>query len=393
VRVCIAFYLISDEEGVDLNAPDGGGEFVHLHLGEEIRCTSTVHKHPHANPLPTIVNHIASEGLVPIVCTDARADTFTTHAALVQITAPFDQAVPEYTVIVLLDDIHLFTQTWYYSALSYPMLNDRLSTIFELVSPTTPLPLQRRLLLPFTQVKGLYHMDLANYSPEVCTELRKGMSVPIPTLQASVESSLSFLEAGDAALATNDPQTALDCYTNAFKAIHILITHRTRRILADTFFHATIPSGIFAHQSGSTVRVVLRLKLVSRFILTYLKLHQPREAAFWGLRSIRIMRESMDVEYEDFLSEFVGGEDVRMIYVRTGIAVWIGEQDGWSEGPETSERLWGLARKFFKGRGKEGVRRELGEFGVGSEGLELFEDENGDGSVSAQAGSGDEAVL
>jgi hypothetical protein len=35
------------------------------------------------------------------------------------------------------------------------------------------------------------------------------------------------------------------------------------------------------------------------------------------------------------------------------------------------------------------VRRELGEFGVGSEGLELFED----GSVSAQAGSGDEAVL
>jgi hypothetical protein len=271
------------------------------------------------------------------------------------------------------------------------MLNDRLSTSFDLVSPETPLPLQRRLLLPFTQIKGLYNMDLTNYSPTVATELRKGMSTPLPTLQQSVESAADFLEKGDVALASHDPKLALDLYTQSFRAIHILIAPRSRRILADIFFHATIPAGRFAHQTGSTVRVVLRLKLVSRFILTHLHLKEPREAAFWGLRSIRIMRESMDVEYEDFLSEFVGGEDVRMIYVRAGIAVWIGEREGWSEGDETSEKLWGLARKFFKGRGKEGVRRELREFGVPADVIGVFSDEEGDGSVSAQAGSGEES--
>jgi hypothetical protein len=270
------------------------------------------------------------------------------------------------------------------------MLNDRLSTSFDLVSLDTPLSLQRRLLLPFTQIKGLYNMDTTNYSPTVASELRKGMATPIPTLQESVESAADLLDQGDLALAAHNPKEALDLYTQSFRAIHILIAPRSRRILADIFFHATIPSGRFAYQTGSTVRVVLRLKLVSRFILTHLHLQQPRDAAFWGLRSIRIMRESMDVEYEDFLSEFVGGEDVRMIYVRSGIAVWIGEQEGWSEGDETSEKLWVLARKFFKGRGKEGVRRELREFGVPADVIRLFGDEEGDGSVCAQAGSGED---
>ncbi len=81
------------------------------------------------------VNHISSEGLVPIVCTDERADAFQENHSLVQITAPFHQAVPEHTIVVLLDDLHLFTQTWYYSALSYTMLNQRLSTSFTLRDP------------------------------------------------------------------------------------------------------------------------------------------------------------------------------------------------------------------------------------------------------------------
>ena len=129
-----------------------------------------------------LVNHISSEGLVPIICTDNRANSFNDHHALIQISAPFHQAVPEHAVILLLDDLHLFTQTWYYSALSYPMLNDRLSTALVLRDPDladvddgdekdVPLSVQRRILLPFGQVKGLHSTEIEGFDKTVEREL------------------------------------------------------------------------------------------------------------------------------------------------------------------------------------------------------------------------------
>jgi hypothetical protein len=287
----------------------------------------------------------------------------------VQITAPFHQAVPEHTVIVLLDDLYLFTQTWYYSALSYPMLNDRLSTAFILLSPDskpTSISIQRRLLLPFEQIKGLYSMEVSGYSPEVQAELERRMAVPIPSLIECCESAATLMEQGDGAIASSSPQEALDLYIKAFHAIHILIHGRTRRVLADVFFHEGMETGRFAGQTGMTVRVVLRLKLVSRCVLAHLQLAAWDEAAFWGMRTIRIMRDSMEVEFEDFLSEFIGGEDVGMIYVRTGVALWkmevLGQKIVGYEG-EKSERIWKLARQYMKGRRKDDTRRELRIFG------------------------------
>jgi hypothetical protein len=347
-----------------------------------------------------IVNHISSEGLVPIVCTDQRADAFTSHHALVQITAPFHQAVPEHTVVVLLDDLHLFTQTWYYSALSYPMLNDRLSTSFTLLDSCSnshqssiSIPLQRRLLLPFEKIKGLYHMEVNGYAPEVEAELERRMAIPIPTLIECCESAASLMEKGDQIITSNNPQEALDCYLQAFHAIHILIHGRTRRVLADVFFHEGMETGRFAGQTGITVRVVLRLKLVSRCILAYLKLAQWDEAAFWGMRTIRIMRDGMDIEFEDFLNEFIGGEDVGMIYVRTGVAFWKMESKGqevMGYDGEGSERIWGLARKYLKGRRKDGVRSELRGFAVPEEAVAMFTDEEKEGSMVARDGSDEE---
>ena len=316
-----------------------------------------------------------------------------------QITAPFHQAVPEHTVVVLLDDLHLFTRTWYYSALSYPMLNDRLSTTFLLRDPdagfNTPqgiekkevsIALQRRLLLPFEQVKGLYKMDISGYSPSVEKELRRRVAIPIPTLRECCEKALDLMEQGDSELTSNNPQEALDLYTQAFHAIHILIHGRTRRVLADVFFHEGIETGRFAGQTGMTVCVVLRLKLVSRYVLAYLKLKQWDEAAFWGMRSIRIMRESMDAEFEDFLSEFIGGADVAMIYIRTGIAFSKMEADParWKEEMRSyagedlvgSEKIWGNAGKYLKNRSKAGVRKELSEFGMPSEAVSMFREED-----------------
>lgn len=336
-------------------------------------------------------NHIASEGLVPIVCTDASAATFSSHAAVVQITAPFHQAVPEHTVIVLLDDLHLFTQTWFYSALSYPMLNDRLSTTFELRNPSTPVGVQKRLLLPFTQIKGLYQMEVRGYADGIKRALEAGMAVPIRGLAECCDAAVCEMERGDAEMQEGRAQEALDAYIAAFRAIHILIHNRTRRVLADVFFHASITTGRFAGQTGMTVRVVLRLKLVARVVLAHLRLGSPDEAAFWGMRSIRIMRESMDVEFEDFLAEFVGGEDVGLIYVRTGVAVWMLEGQGAGYEGEGSEKIWGLARKFLRGRRKDGVRRELEGFGCPVEVVGLFADEGDDGgSLVARDGSGED---
>jgi hypothetical protein len=327
---------------------------------------------------------------VPIVCTDTHADTFSSHSALVQITAPFHQAVPEHTVIVLLDDLHLFTQTWYYSALSYPMLNDRLSTTFALRNAATPLAVQKRLLLPFTQIKGLYHMEVRGYADDIKRDLERGMAVPIPSLAQCCDEAASYMDKGDAAI-SHSAQDALDAYIAAFRSIHILIHGRTRRVLADVFFHATITTGRFAGQTGMTVRVVLRLKLVARVVLAHLRLNHPDDAAFWGMRSIRIMRESMDVEFEDFLAEFVGGEDVGLIYVRTGVAVWMLEAQGQGFEGEGSEKIWVLARKFLRGRRKDGVRKELAEFKCPAEVVGMFGDEGEDGgSVVARDGSGEE---
>ncbi|KAJ4333494.1 NADH dehydrogenase [ubiquinone] 1 alpha subcomplex assembly factor 3 [Ascochyta clinopodiicola] len=347
-------------------------------------------------PWPGAVNHISSEGLVPIVCTDRRADFFNDHHALVQITAPFHQAVPEHTVVLLIDDLHLFAQTWYYSALSYPMLNDRLSTAFELRDPdmddvdegdekAIPLALQRKILLPFGQVKGLYSMDISGFNKTVARELRAAMAIPPPTLQQSCESATQHLHAGDAFLAqgASGADAALEAYTQAFHAIHILIKGRTRRVLADTFFHAHLTSGPYAGQTGMTVRVILRLRLVARTIAAHLAKRSYASAAFWGMRSVRIMSEAMDAEFEDFLADLVGGDDVALVYVRAGVALHLmrSDPDTWRdelreyEGEPVAdvEGLFRASLKHLK-RGRDGVRAELERYRIPRELMLIFED-------------------
>ncbi|KAF1930512.1 uncharacterized protein M421DRAFT_20466, partial [Didymella exigua CBS 183.55] len=349
-----------------------------------------------ATPWPSAVNHVSSEGLVPIICADRQADCFNDHHALVQITAPFHQAVPEHTVVLLLEDLPLFTQTWYYSSLSYPMLNDRLATTFTLRDPDMddvdegdekdiPLPLQRKLLLPFGQVKGLYSMAIEGYSKTVEHELRAAMAVPPPTLQQSCESATKLLHEGDAHLArgADGVDDALESYKAAFHAIHILIQGRTRRVLADTFFHAHISSGIYAGQTGMLVRVILRLRLVARMLAVFLAQGAWGDAAFWGMRSARIMSDTMDSEFEHLLADLVGGDDVGMIYVRAGIALhrmhadaetWCEELKEY-EGEDMADvaTLLGFSRKHLR-RGTERTKSELNKYGVPRPFVLLFDD-------------------
>lgn len=276
------------------------------------------------------------------------------------------------------------------------MLNDRLATTFSLLDASASSNLQSRLLLPFGQIKGLYHMEVSGYASEVKEKLTSLMSIPAPSLGACCDDAASLMASGDSALAANDPGAAFAAYIRAFAAIHILVHGRTRRVLADAFFNAPITSGRFTGQSGTSVRVVLRLQLVSRCVLAQLKLNHDADAAYWGMRSIHIMRDSLDVEFEDFLSDFIGGQDVAMIYLRTGVALWRLERFYASHGvemgefaDEKSERIWGLARKFFRGSKKADVRAELRELGVPMEIVGTFGDgdEGKTASTSAAAGT------
>ncbi|PSN64919.1 hypothetical protein BS50DRAFT_601474 [Corynespora cassiicola Philippines] len=311
------------------------------------------------------VNHISAEGLVPIVAAGPRASKFTSHHALVQITAPVHQTIPEHTMVILLPDLHLFCRVWYYSALNYPALNEHLRVGFVLRDPyypasprAIPCALQKQILLPFGCVKGLFQVDVEGFEPGVRAELERQMAVPNDTLAQCCEKGFAIMERGDALLADRLPAEALAVYIDAFHAIHILISGRTRRVQADHFFHDEITEGKFAGQTGATVRIVLRIKLVARVCAAYIQLAQWEEAVYWGMRSIKIMREAMDTEFEDFLSDWVGASDVGHIYLRTAIAFQKMEDAGSGELAEYKEtaadvagsaRLFSLAVKYTRG--------------------------------------------
>ncbi|EUC36085.1 hypothetical protein COCCADRAFT_71545, partial [Bipolaris zeicola 26-R-13] len=363
-----------------------------------------------ATPWPSAVNHISSEGLVPIVCADAQANAFTGHHAVVQIDSPMQIVTPEHMVVMLADDLPLFTRTWYYSALSYPTLNERLNTTFMLRNPAkadeaseedreeqgqeqeqdelgVPLAVQRKLLLPFEHVKGLHGSLFIGFSNTVQSELARLQARPIPSLEQSLESATDYLAAGDAALAKSTEPTALEAielYKKAFHAIHILIHGRTRRVMADVFFQEAVSHGRYAGQTGITVRIVLRLKLVSRFLAAYNQLSRWDDSAFWGMRSVTILEESLNPDFEMFLAEVLGGSDVGMIYLRTGIAFWnmenkredwMGELISYADDELAgSRRLWDAAVRFLRHANKEEARSELLAYGVPRETVALFAD-------------------
>lgn len=336
---------------------------------------------------------------------------FKNEHALVHITETFQHVTPKHRVVILLEDMHIFSQTWFYHALTYRILNESLAITFILrdpynpkeEKPDIPISLQLRLLLPFEHIKGLNRVETRGYNISVETELRRRMAIPIPTIVEYFDCATDLLLQGDAALAANQPAEALETYKQAFKAIHIIIAGRTRHVLADVFFHKVITTGRYTGQTGMTVRVMLRLRLVARTVACHLALSCWDEAAFWGMRSIRIMREAMDTEFEQFLSDFLGGSDVGLIYMRTGVAFWKMDQDRGRWGKETeeykwerdarSEILWDGARRYLGKQNKEPVRRELEAYGVPREIVRLFNDvarKEAGGSVVAENGSGEE---
>ncbi|KAH7110311.1 hypothetical protein B0J11DRAFT_499160 [Dendryphion nanum] len=411
-------------------------------------------------PWPQAEHHISTSGPLPFAIAPLKTHLFHSHTAKISITAPhFHPPPPDqdsnssdtdsdsdsgspgpnrkpqnpqnpptpYAILLLLSDLPTFTTIWYYSALSNSALNTHLKLVITLCNPFSsplpvPLPTQQSILLPFTKIKELYALSTPGFASQVVTQLKSELAIPYPTAQQSLESATLLLEKGDLELSSSRPEAALQLYTQSFHTIHILLSPsqpRSRRVLADHYFHNAPPieTGLYKNFSAPTARLLLRIRLVSRMVLTYLSLSpaQPSDATFWGLRSILLLRSALSTDFENHLVAIVGAEELALLYTRTAIAFAVLEREpadeldafrngdlggdgssgddemGWwerSRGPGGADDRWG-SRKLWKFAGRylvgrrdvlERVRREAGIMGVRiPEGLGEGEGESDEG--------------
>ncbi|KAF2726787.1 hypothetical protein EJ04DRAFT_480028 [Polyplosphaeria fusca] len=345
-------------------------------------------------PWEQAVNHISHEGLVPIVAMGNNAKLFQRYHSLVKINAPEHFLTHlSHAIIIRLEDLHRFAQMWYYSALNYEALNQHLRVTLALTNPSSDgkeisKDMQKDLLLPFGNIKSLDSVAVHGFDSALEKELRRLMAIPYDSPQKCCEDATALMESGDRAIIDGDAADALDRYIKAFHAIHILINGRERRILADHFFHHEMNGGRYQGQSGTTVRIILRIKLVARCVNAYLKLKEYSEAAFWGMRSIRIMRDTIGADFEDFLIQVAGMLDAGILYVRTGVAIrnlehaQSSELDTYAEdgGFAKSECLFRIAGKFLKGDNRNLIKKELEDNNIKMPEEFFFDGDEGTGS-------------
>lgn len=290
----------------------------------------------------------------------------------------------------------------YYSGLSNAEINPQICLTFTLRDPYYPADpkpvltaLQRKLLLPFGDVKNLYEAKFEECDEDVVTELRKEMAVPYPSIQECCELCASRMEEGDRLFFEKKIPEALEAYERSFDAIHIKISGRMRRVLADQFFTNDIPSGRYAGQAGMTVRVLLRIRLVARMVRTYLHLGQPSEAAFWGLRTIRIMREGEDrgASMETFFTEFMQSSDISQIFMYTATALtqlrqedkYVEERKEYANHPMAEcDHMWRSGVKYLSSAkydaDRKNIFQEVKSFGVTIPDFAKLEDANDNNS-------------
>ena len=264
-----------------------------------------------------------------------------------------------FTMVILLSDLHLFCKIWYYSALSQPGLNSYLRLTLRLQNPySTSLAeapirksLQRQLLMPFGKVKGLNEVLIEGCDESVKAQLEAAMEIPYDPPEKCFEHTTRLMEEGTEAFRKKEHEQALKLFMESFRAMHILCNGRKRSIYADAHFDITLSGGPYDGQPGTLVRLILRVKLVSRVIDVYLKLQQWEEAKFWGMRSINFMRESMGPNAGDYIPEFIAAGDMALIYLRTAMACKVLESMDVEEPAEYNEpdcgELFQVAERYI----------------------------------------------
>ncbi|KAL9013441.1 MAG: hypothetical protein Q9173_001853 [Seirophora scorigena] len=262
-------------------------------------------------PWPESIEHISSEGRVPIITTGHRAEHFESFHLWIWIDTPsVPLSGPTYSMLICLEDLPAFTRMWHFSNLNHQSLNTFLRLKLTLQDPHVPdrkIPrnLQNRLLRPFGLVKNLHSLSVrgAKVLPSVEEALFKEQAVPDPSPEECLECATALKEEGNKSLQTGHYATALQFYTDAFAAIHITVSGRKRHVHADGYYTGKLASGLYKGQRSDYVRLVLRVKLVANFIQAYLKMKEWEEARFWGRRSIALFRSSLTGDLDNDLRD------------------------------------------------------------------------------------------
>ncbi|KAL8834401.1 MAG: hypothetical protein Q9170_003769 [Blastenia crenularia] len=261
-------------------------------------------------PWSESIEHISSEGRVPLIATGIRAENFQRWHLSIWIDAAWATPVgPSYSMLICLEDLLAFTRMWRFSNLSHGPLNNHLQLKLTLQDPhirdrKIPRDLQNRLLLPFGLVKNLqsFLVHGTKVLPSVEEALKKEQAIPDPSPEECLEQASAFKDAGNKSLQAGDYTSALQQYFSAFAAIHITVSGRKRYIHADGYYIRQLSSGPFQGQRGDYIRLIIRIKLVANIIQTYLKMRDWDEARFWGKRSIVIVRASFTSDDDEDLA-------------------------------------------------------------------------------------------
>ena len=291
-------------------------------------------------PWPEAQDHVWREGHVPILMKKERAASFTDHSLSVVIDAPQSPMRDSETehFVILLDDLEKFTKTWFYADLSHPGLNRFLRLTLQLRDPYTPdweekrMPkwLQRQLLLPFGMVKDLRELVLEG-DPKpfasIETELRAEQAIPHNSAEYCLQEATRLKQEGNSEINAGNFHSALRLYTEAWEAMHVVVKGRKRHIHADAYFGRELTEDPFKGKNGQAERLILRVQLVANTCLAYLKLQDWEETCFWGMRSIKMLREAMGVDprheipaEDEAVLGFPAADQMGKIYYRTAVA-------------------------------------------------------------------------
>ncbi|GAP82672.1 putative tetratricopeptide-like helical protein [Rosellinia necatrix] len=291
-------------------------------------------------PWPEAEHHVGVVGHVPILASGARAARFRGHSLQVAIETP-TAAGPEdggtHQMVILADDLPAFTKAWFYWNLSHAGLNQWLSLKLFLRDPHAPdwdekhvrREVQRRLLLPFGDVKGLRDFSVAGDprpQPRIAAELRALQAQPPPPPERCLAECARLKDEGNELLRKGEARAALAVYNRAWEAIHIVVKGRQRHVHGEPFFARELVGEPFAGKNGQLERMNLRLQLVANTCLAYLRLADWPELQFWGMRTIRLMRQATGANdapippEDEALLGFPSAAQVGKIYFRTARA-------------------------------------------------------------------------
>ncbi|KAI1825957.1 hypothetical protein F4861DRAFT_144682 [Xylaria intraflava] len=290
-------------------------------------------------PWPEVEKHAYDIGHAPILVCGPLASRFNAHTLQVKVETPAG-AAPEtgpYHFVMLADDLPAFTKAWFYWHLSHMGLNQWLSLKLRLRNPYAPgrdeshtrREVQRKLFLPFGDIKGLHTLVVSGDpapNPKIVAEMRALQAIEPASPEQCLSECIRLQKEGNALLQRGELHAALRVYTRAWEAIHIVVKGQERHIHAEGFFARTLVEEPFAGKNGQIERMNLRLQLVANTCLAYLKLCDWDELLFWGMRTIRLMRQASGANdhpvapEDEALLGFPNATRIGKIYYRTAMA-------------------------------------------------------------------------